>query len=592
LAPPRQAASNVQPVKKRKASIRSGEGLEKKQRKLTSYFANESKEAPAQPKATIPATLEPANSVVPAKSATISKRRVAMTVEDDEDPRTVIPGGVLTEYGDDAPLLVDAEGWAAKYGGATNAGNILQESEEHVKLCLHAEEEDADSRSGASLPITSDGNWTSEGGESSWAANMADMDLDNHMSVCDTLDVDVAKMPQPRRRKYSYEPGTSKSALASRIKIVKAKAGKLSDRKLVERFRAKIKKMDGRAEFGEDTTTGKQVVIHSGCGEEVTMQERNHTSYFSQHLERCKSKSRLSKITDYPLHRSASMRNELEEEKDVASPGPDDDLDSVDDEVPAPTRPCYGLTNEDTNLAQYIIRSGAEGGGARSVSTITCERFATGRRTPLDVKLYGNVIMKHDLKYSDLPAAAKEEIKALQSKEMRWRIVRGHGLFPSAVFSEQCEHILTDVSMEHPVCSPCKSLLNDRRFKQCIKIKLPKPDNRKFNNHQYKRQDDMSVFSQNAGLAKCFDGDFTRSYAFKFVHGVANGKFDDHRLLFGFMKAAVTLESKKRRGVGKQNMRYDPLLDNMANLLDKISPKAYEALRTAGISLPSRNTLK
>jgi hypothetical protein len=102
----------------------------------------------------------------------------------------------------------------------------------------------------------------------------------------------------------------------------------------------------------------------------------------------------------------------------------------------------------------------------------------------------------------------------------------------------------------------------------------------------------MSVFSQNAGLAGCFDGDFTHSYAFKFVHGVANRKFDNHRLLFGFMKAAVTLESKKRCGVGKQGMRYNPLLDNMANLLDKISPKAYEALKTAGLSLPHQNTLK
>jgi hypothetical protein len=86
--------------------------------------------------------------------------------------------------------------------------------------------------------------------------------------------------------------------------------------------------------------------------------------------------------------------------------------------------------------------------------------------------------------------------------------------------------------------------------------------------------------------------DFQQTHVFRFVKGIADGEFRDHALLSGFMKAAVDIESKKRRGVGLQNMQYDPLVVQVAGMIRTMSPKTHAFLHKTGVHMPNERTLR
>jgi hypothetical protein len=305
--------------------------------------------------------------------------------------------------------------------------------------------------------------------------------------------------------------GKSRSATARRLLNTATKDGTfVLNGKKAEKFEKTIRGRDAKAIFEYHT---KHKVQHSACKQWLVMKEPYNTSRFSEHLKTCLDRKTQGVLFEFGARRKETKpTTDMEEDKaSDASPHDLDDLNSVDDEVPRaplsiPTRPCYGLkTTSFDNIKAYLSRTGAEGGGARSLREIARKRFCFPQRTPRDIQEYGNILLKHDLQYRELPEDAQEEINVIQSKELQWRNVRGHGAFPSAVFSAQCTGVVTGSDADHPVCEACMGLWKNRRFRQAVKVSTPDDEDRKFNTKKYKRTDDMSVFAQNSGLAKCFD---------------------------------------------------------------------------------------
>jgi hypothetical protein len=148
-----------------------------------------------------------------------------------------------------------------------------------------------------------------------------------------------------------------------------------------------------------------------------------------------------------------------------------------------PMAPCPGLTDKDyPDIAAYLTRTGAHGGGAPSVTIIAQE-------------LYGK-------KYQKLSEARKHHVKTAQQHEWHWRNDHVCG----RVFATNC----SKVSAVQPVpqmprlksslpsagqapstsiaCLNCRSLLADKRFKNAVRVPQPPDSHYKYVNYEYRNK--------------------------------------------------------------------------------------------------------
>ncbi|TFY50718.1 hypothetical protein EVJ58_g10921 [Rhodofomes roseus] len=209
--------------------------------------------------------------------------------------------------------------------------------------------------------------------------------------------------------------------------------------------------------------------------------------------------------------------------------------------------PCGGITKfHAPNVVQYLRRTGAHGGGARSKTVIADE-------------LYGRP-------FGELNDAQRLVVDRQQRQEQRWR----NDHIRQAIFAVDCKrtiprHLLKDNSVENAICVCCSSVNNWKRTKTALRVPAPDPEHYKYLNYQYRNTNLGHLYARTAGLQDLLEGDNESdspldSPFVKFAVGVHQGKYDDHRVFLDMVLGMVEKEHRDTRKVGMQNFNHGPAL--------------------------------
>ena len=239
------------------------------------------------------------------------------------------------------------------------------------------------------------------------------------------------------------EHGESRSAQNSRKSREEMKNGTyIIQRKKFENWKTKICAITPDISFDENNP---QKVHHNSCRRWITVKEPGDTTRFKEHFRTCKVKPVLVKGTLTGMGWAEKV------EKEGGAKG---------SAIRKAKMPCRGVTVLDNPLIdQYSNRTGAGGGGGRSICTISKERFGA--------------------EYRNLTRVQKDEVDAVQRAEWVWR--NDH----SRVQATNCDGFTSSGSFAASICSKCKSLLDLKVFTSAICKKIPLDDNMKYVNSQY-----------------------------------------------------------------------------------------------------------
>ncbi|KAK1223303.1 hypothetical protein PQX77_013841 [Marasmius sp. AFHP31] len=232
--------------------------------------------------------------------------------------------------------------------------------------------------------------------------------------------------------------GSSKSATWSRAqrKLYKANPKQFSETKAnAKRFEAFKTRIDAFKASAE--VIDAMHVRHIACGETFTMKEPYNTGNFKRHLGTCTKRKK-----------SAGMRRLNNFFTQSRNPSASSATTSSSTPTKSVQVPCPGLpASKNPLIAMYIDRTGAQGGGGRTVNNISRE-------------VYGK-------KYKFLSPSRKHSIKRLQQLSHRWKIDR----HIQSVFSSDCLKIVSvDPSGDPQPCSACSGIGRLKTFKNAIKI--------------------------------------------------------------------------------------------------------------------------
>ncbi|KAJ7828433.1 hypothetical protein B0H13DRAFT_1656278 [Mycena leptocephala] len=234
-----------------------------------------------------------------------------------------------------------------------------------------------------------------------------------------------------------------------------------------------------------------------------------------------------------------------------------------------------GLSPEDEPLiSQYLLRSGAGGGGARSQTKITEELFPKAKS------------------YESLSTKRKDQVNAQQRQEWQW--INDHAR--TNVFSTQCNKFLPSGS-PHCACVKCVGLLSNHKFKKAIKKLCPEDSNYKYNNQIYCGEALGQLYGKCAGLKDIFEAKVVflhadnKSPALRYAIGVLSGKYKGDDIFGGLLNAMIMKSDKEDRGVGTQGMRYAPQVMEFFHILHMHSPRAFKFI-SKYLPAPTERTLQ
>lgn len=293
----------------------------------------------------------------------------------------------------------------------------------------------------------------------------------------------LVHLPQASYR-HRGRLGQSKSTIWARLQNEKFQRGKLNaaDSSLA-RFATKILALDRNAVIVDSKT-----VRHIKCGKHLTMKAPFDIGNFRTHVQKCAGPPKSAKLSGAGmLPFDAYFKNNTR----LASA--------------QPKEPCPGL--DETvypEIAAYLNRTGAHGGGASSVTVIAEE-------------MYG----KHFVQLSD---ARKKAVKTAQQHEWKWTNNHETG----KVFATRCSKLASprspqlrsSSSQNHDAdnglpkpCQFCCAVLSMKKFKNACRVPQP-PDSRyKFLNTAYRGRRISSIFGRCVGLRQLFEDDVSVFYS-------------------------------------------------------------------------------
>ena len=218
--------------------------------------------------------------------------------------------------------------------------------------------------------------------------------------------------------KGRIEPGTSSSAQASQKIRNEANNGTyVAGGKKLENWRRKICKLDPDVKFNKENS---RKVFHTRCAWWLLVKEPGDTTRFKEHLQACRVKLVPVEGTLFGMGWSRERRTE----------------DKMNNKL---SMPCRGATALDNLLIdQYLKRTGAIGGSARSIHTISKERFSA------------------DVKY--LTRDQKDEVYAAQRVEWAWR----NDHLNLRVHATNCEGFTSSHSFATSLCPSANHYLVSR----------------------------------------------------------------------------------------------------------------------------------
>ncbi|KAF8207331.1 hypothetical protein K438DRAFT_1962263 [Mycena galopus ATCC 62051] len=350
--------------------------------------------------------------------------------------------------------------------------------------------------------------------------------------------------------------GIARSSQAARALMDKLKSGELEvDEDRWEEFKQSVRTVDKRAEFlGDKDWQDMRSVRHSKCGSIIQVRQPYEVSRFRSHCENpagCKKvkpgahMSTLGKIY-------GSFKWSSQSSSKIAAPHP------------IVMKPCPGVTEDDIpNVQKYLQRTGALGGGSRSVFKIAMDRFQKA--------------------FSLLREKDQKEVRNVQYHEQKWR--NDHAKL--RIFSTACDKNVPAATPRTLPCPPCAMLLSRKSLKRALNKKGPaKPENYIYTNEQFRNQLLGEIYGRTIGLKDIIEQPNAKTTpCVRYAQGALSGKYNNE-VFNGLVEAMVTKADKEERGVGMQNFKYAPAYDEFCNVLRINSPAAYRAFQE---HLPGRS---
>lgn len=273
--------------------------------------------------------------------------------------------------------------------------------------------------------------------------------------------------------------GTSRSSQSTRNLNKKVKDGTfVKNTARWALFKNKILVLDKEAEF--DVEEDPRKVRHSVCTKISTMEEVYHVKAFKDHIGRCKgiTKSALKKM---PPKGIASLKTMFAKQAVPRKVAP---LPKIIDTFCPGINPSNVTPEQRVQIINYMMRTPSTGGGAQSLDLIT-ETVFPGRS------------------YCDLDQQEKNEIRATQSQQHRWKIYSDD----QKIYSTSCIKKLRIRANTIPVpaCSECTSLFEDRGFKIALGRPIPQSKNAKFTPKVYIDKAAVEKYGRMSGLGSLLD---------------------------------------------------------------------------------------
>ena len=261
--------------------------------------------------------------------------------------------------------------------------------------------------------------------------------------------------------------GISRLAVASQKLRAEMKAGTHKINKVRQQsFESECCLSDPAAKF---SYSENWQVFHSRCGKWLAMTEAYNSMRFRQHIKGCKKMGSGSKFTTL---------------NSFVIKGPARQIEAKKVEALVPPRmancPCLGITaSHDELVPKFITCTGADGGGARSITKIADELFN---------KAY-NKLTKHK----------KSQVDTAQMHEWSFRFDR----LCMAIHSSKCKKVVAapEVDGGPHTCCECLNMHNsDQRLKLGLQKPMPKPENFKYLDEQYQGKSTAERYAKTQGL--------------------------------------------------------------------------------------------
>ncbi|KAF9076318.1 hypothetical protein BDP27DRAFT_1142552, partial [Rhodocollybia butyracea] len=151
----------------------------------------------------------------------------------------------------------------------------------------------------------------------------------------------------------------------------------------------------------------------------------------------------------------------------------------------------------------------------------------------------------------------KNEVRDTQQHEHRWQ--NDHRNL--RVFSTQCTNIspTTQINERQLPCMDCTSLLKLREFRNALRVAMPSNENYQHLNKEYHNEILGEQYAKVKGMSELLNA--TSSIFVNFAKGALQGKYDNHDVFLGLVKAMTQKINQDECGVGMQNFYYAPAWD-------------------------------
>ncbi|KAJ7751395.1 hypothetical protein B0H16DRAFT_1318094 [Mycena metata] len=225
-------------------------------------------------------------------------------------------------------------------------------------------------------------------------------------------------------------------------------------------------------------------------------------------------------------------------------------------DAPLVEKPWPGITHHDTpTVEKYLRRSGAKGGGSRSLFKMAMNKFSKPFRA--------------------LGKTRRKEVEDTQFHELKWK--NDHGNL--RVFSANCEKIVQTRRPQPVPCPPCSTVLSSKAFKKTLNKPPKASKNAIYTNKRYQNRVIGEIYARTIGLQAIIEEPNAKNTPYvRYAQGALEGKYDN-QVFNGLVEAMVTKIDREERGVGMQNFKYALAYDEFCNVLRISSPAAYRAFQ-------------
>lgn len=291
-----------------------------------------------------------------------------------------------------------------------------------------------------------------------------------------------------KQKKEKAEPhgvsGISKSAISARESREAEAEGTvgLIDAKRCANWKRKILEDDPGAKFFDSEP---RRVDHSRCGNPVKVKQLYDCSRWRDHLRDCDGILKKRTLKEMAQKSIGSIFK-------LGFTKITDDSSTDVPAAPEVNSPCPGLTELDEKLVPvYLQRSGAMGGGSRSIMKIAQARCS---------KLFSRLGKKE-----------KAKVLLIQANEHTWR----NDHMNLRVFSTACRGEVPNGKNDKRSrpCTQCCTVLRDKRFRQVLSKAIPSDENYIYVNHRFRNQLLGQQYARNIGLRDLIENSVCPSHS-------------------------------------------------------------------------------